>query len=343
MKTALAGLGLSLALLLSASGAPDRLGTVLLSNGDLLQGKLSLTPGEDLRLHVGGNQIRALDFSRVRLLRLVPAEEKMVQRWRFLEAGQTKKEAWGQPYLIRNLQATVVLADGEKCAGHLYTTVLYLAADERVRKFVLPAKQRGKEGENGDALVYPAQITFLDSPAPAEETTRLHLAHPDLSAQSTVTALAWGSLLNLDVKSAGTVGDYALAGSPDPRVFLAAKTGSTILVGWPAPAAPAFTALVQTNLANNEDFFDDRRLLGVFYDQSQQDLYSLLSLGRRGKTTLEGEKAQPWRLVILRWKYDPETQRLLLAGRGCLARSLLASGEPPPAVKLTEALWRSHP
>jgi hypothetical protein len=340
-------LGLSGALLavvlcwaLPAFAATKRPGTIQLSNGESLQGLISLTPGEDLRLHIDGNQIRALDFERVREIRLAPALEKMVQKWRFLEAGQTRKELSGKPYLIRDLQATVVLAGGEKLAGHLYTTVFYVEEGEKARKVILPAKQRGKEGENANALIFPTFIRFTDAAAGAEETIRLRLGLPGLSDSTEMAALTWGALYTLDGRKTGTPGEFIMPSPLGREMFLAVKTANQILAGWPAASDPRFLEIVRTNLVNAEDFFDDRKLLGVCYDEPNLDIYSLLLLGRSGQTTMDGDKTQPWRLVILRWKYDPETERVLLAGRGCLFRGILPKGAALPAVSLSSGLWK---
>jgi hypothetical protein len=324
----------------TALAAPRRPGKVQLSNGETMEGAISLSPGEDFRLHVDGNQIRALDFERVREIRIAPAEEKMVQKWRFLEAGQVKKELSGKPYLIRSLAATVLLAGGEKVTGHLYTTVLYLESGEKARKVILPAKQRGKEGENADVLVYPALITFTDGATGTEETIRLRINLPELTDRTEVAALTWGALFTLEGSKTGPAGEYKMPSPLGREMFLAVKTGTKIVAGWPKSADPKFTQIVQTNLVFAEDFFDQRKLLGVLYDEPNLDIYSLLMLRRTGQTTMDGNKTQPWRLVILRWKYDPESQRVLLAGRGCLFRGILPKNEAPPEVTVSDQLWK---
>jgi hypothetical protein len=335
-------------ILLAAAGAatdlwaaPRRPGQVQFSNGETVEGQISMTPGEDLRLHIGGSQIRVLDFERVRELRIAASEEKMVQKWRFVEAGQTKKQLWGQPYLTRTLQGTAVLADGEKITGHLYTTVFYVEPEEgKARKVILPAKQRGKEGEAADALAYPSRITFSDQAARAEETIRLRAVHPDLTEQSQLAAVTWGALFTFEGRKGGGPGEYTLASPLGRDLILGFKTGDRIVVGWPRESDARFRTIIETNLVNSEDFYDDRKLLGVHYDEPNLDIYTLFMLHRKGQTTLDGPKTQPWRLVVQRWKYDPETTRVLLSGRGYLFRGILGKGEAPPAVTLADKLWK---
>lgn len=329
------------ALSATALAGPRRPGKVQFSNGDIVEGQISMTPGEDFRLHINGTQIRVLDFERLRELRISAAEEKMVQKWRFLEAGQTKKQVWGQPYLTRSLQGTAVLSDGEKITGHLYTTVLYIEPDEgKARKVIIQAKQRGKEGEAADALAYPSLITFTDSAAQAEDIIRLRITHPDVTDKTELAAVTWGALFTFEGKKAGAPGEFTLASPLGRDIILGLKTGDNIVVGWPKDADPKFKAIIETNIVNSEDFYDDRKLLGVYYDEPNTDIYSVFMLHRTGKTTMDGQKTQPWRLVIQRWKYDPESSRVLLSGRGFLFRGILAKGEKPPPVTLSEKLWK---
>lgn len=335
-------LSLSLVFALATSAlAAKRPGIVQFSSGDTVAGQLSLTPGEELRLHIDGKQIRVLDFERVQSIRIAPSGEKMVQKWRFPEAGQARKQMWGQPYLIRDLLATAILADGEKITGHLYTTVLYVEPDEgKPRKVILLAKQRGKEGEAADALAFPAQITFTDRATATEETIRLRVTHPGLTDKTELAAVTWGALFTFEGRKTGQLGEFKLPSPLGRDLIIGLKTGDNILVGWPGDVDAKFRTIIETNIVNSEDFFDDRRLLGVYYDQPNEDIYSLFMLHRTGKTTMDGARTQPWRLVVQRWKYDPETTRVLLSGRGYLFRGILAKGEKPPPVTLTETLWK---
>src|SRR5580658_5843580 len=101
-----------------------REGRIEFSDGNAIAGKISLTPGGELKIQAG-SQMRVLDLARVREIRLAPEKEEMDRNWRFKEAGQTAKEFFGEPYPVRYLQATVLLAGGESLTGHLYSTVLY--------------------------------------------------------------------------------------------------------------------------------------------------------------------------------------------------------------------------
>ena len=322
---------------IEAQSAP-RPGKVQFSNSEVVEGKISLSPGQQLRLHVEA-QIRTLTLDKVREIRMLPEGDEMVRNWRFKDAGQAVKEYSGKPYPLRSLKTTITLADGERITGHLYTTVLYVEGPDKARKVVLYAKQRGQEGETFDKVVYPAVISFSDGASGVEETIRVRIRHPSVGTTTELAALTHDALMTLEGHKTGQAGEYHMSSPLGEPVFLALKTGSKIVAGWPKEQDPKLMALVQTNLAIAEDFFDDRRLLGIWLDQKASDIYSLLMLTRKGQTTLDGEKTQPWRLVILRWKYDEDSQRVMLAGRGFFFRGILAKGETPPSVEITDALW----
>ena len=329
--------GLVLLLLLcglTAAWAQERAGTIDFSDGASMAGDLSLTPGSQLKLQAGP-EVREFGLDRVQEIRFAPEKESMERAWRFPDAGQTAKEYFGDPYPVRYLKATVTLGDGEELSGHLYTTVIYVASDGSAQKVILPAKQQGKEDESFQALIYPARISFGDSTTAAAGTVKLKL--PGLGAAPEVVALTRGALVRLEAKPLDAA-EFELPSPLGHAVFLAAKNGRKITVGWPNTADRGISALVSAALANSEDFFDDRRILGVVEDVTNSEIYSLVLAVRRGETTLAETRSQPWRLEIYLWKLGGDG-RVMLAGRNYFFRGIGATGEAPPAVKLSENLW----
>jgi hypothetical protein len=318
-----------------------REGRVEFSDGKQVDGKISLTPGAELKIQAG-SQMRVLDLARVREIRLAPEKEEMERNWRFKEAGQTAKEYFGEPYPIRSLQATVVLAGGESFTGHLYSTVLYVESGETAQKVLLLAKQRGKEGESLKSLVYPTRISFGGATVADSATATLRLKWPGLEARSEIAALTRGALVSLTLAAAGPAGEYKMTSPGGKAFFLAIKSGGKIAVGWPAEKDEKALAQVQKALANSEDFFDERRVLGVFRDKAAGEIYSLLLAARKGQTTLDQARSQPWRLEIYRWKTEEGSDRLMLAGQGYLFRGIGAKDEAVPAVELSDKLWHTR-
>jgi hypothetical protein len=321
------------------ASAEPREGKIEFSDGSTLAGKISLTPGSELKLHIG-QQLRTLALDAVQQIRSEPEKEEMERAWRFLEAGKTAKEFTGQPYPVLYLKTTVVLAGGETITGHLYTTVLYVEGEERTQKVILLAKQRGKEGETSAAVLYPKRIAFGATAAAAEATVRLRLKLPGGTAPTQVAALTRGPLVRLEAKRSGATGEFTLPSPLGKEIFLAARTGPKIVVGWPQPADESLLAQVRAALPNAEDFFDQRQVLGVFRDPADGAIYSLLLAARQGKTTLDATRSQPWRLEVYRWKADDDGKKLMLAGQGYFFRGIGAHDDPLPTVMLSEKLWQ---
>ena len=136
-----------------------RAGRVELSNGGVLEGLISSTPGAPLRLQVG-NDLKDVPLEAVQELRFVPEQETMEQKWRFVEAGRNEKKKWGAPYPVRELQTQIILSGGCVFTGHLYTTVLYVAQSNATTKVVIKAKDKGTEGQTFQDVVYPVRIAM---------------------------------------------------------------------------------------------------------------------------------------------------------------------------------------
>jgi len=308
-----------------------RPGIVQFSNGDTVAGQISLTPGAELKV-IAGMTLSTLTLDKVQEIRLAPEEETLEQKWRFPVAGQTRKEKWGAPYPVRHLRATVVLGDGKTLAGHLYTTVLYVEGPEQNQKVILEAKQRGKEGETFAALVYPASVKFTDATIATESTIRLQT-----EMHGALVALTRGALVRLEA-----TGDRL----PSPlgaELFVAVQNEAGITVGWPADHYGAITTAVRAALPAVRDFFDVLGLHGVWREPVTGDVYSLMLLERRGATTLNAERSQPWRCEVWRWKYEDTDKRLMVAGRNYFFRGIVARGEHAPALTASPKLWDLKP
>jgi hypothetical protein len=329
--------GLVAGLAARAQPAP-RQGGVQFSNGDTLAGAISMTGGAEFTLHIG-DQLRTIPLAQVQEIRLVPEQEEMAQKWRFVEAGQARKQTEGKPYPLRQLRASVVLAGNQVLTGHLYTTALYVEGPENTAKVVLLAKQRGKEGESLESLVYPARVWFTDPAAPSEKGVQLKFNVSGAARFAELAALTHGGLIRLEGEKAGQANEFRLPPPYGQALFLAVKTGDRITVGWPGEPNQALAELVKKTLPLAGDFFDERKVLGVYHDQPNSDLYALVLFWRKGTTTLAEQRSQPWRVGVLRWKYEPAGPRLMLAGQGYFFRGIVAKNQAVPTVELSAQLW----
>ena len=337
----LAVIVLAWAAFVTAGEEEPRAGRIEFSDGSLLEGKISLTPGGELKIQSGA-QVRVLDLSQVREIRVSPEKEEMERNWRFKEAGQTAKEYSGEPFPVRSLRTSVVLGNGESITGHLYSTVLYVESGEKTQKVLLLAKQHGSEGQSLKSLVYPAAISFAGAAAPESATVTLRLPSEGWGLRREVAVLTRSDLVRVAAKPAGHANEFNIASPLRKGFFVAIKSEGKIAVGWPEEKDAKTMAQVQSALADSEDFFDERRLLGVLREPAAEEIYSLLLAARKGKTTLEESRSQPWRLEIYRWKTEEGSDRLMLAGQGYLFRGIGAKNEAVPAVELSGKLWHIH-
>ena len=309
----------------------NRFAVVQFSNGEQLEGTLSLTTGSELKIH-DGKQLRTLTLDVLQEMVFEPEQETMEQKWRFPEAGRTRKETWGQPYPVREILAAISLADGTVIRGHVYTTVFYLEGKEQTTKVVLRAKDRGGEGQTFADIVYPVRISFSD---PASWLSRVIDIKVGEAGAGELVVLTPGALLRVPATRGTEASTFRLKGLLTTNCFLAVKFPSHIAVGWPATADTGLAARIQQGLGDAEDFFDVQNLLGVY--RCGGDVYTLLQLSRKRSTTLDAAASQPWRLEIWRWK--DRDDHLMVAGRGYFFRGILAPGVAPPDVSTSEAIW----
>ena len=331
-----------------------RRGSVQFSDGETITGGISLTPGMKLKIH-DGTRLRVLSFDLVREIRFMPGKEKMEHKWRFTEPGRTQKEKIGEPYPVRYIRAVIDMAGNQTVRGHLYTTALYVEGEKETRKVILSVKQRGQEGETFADIVYPVRIAFEDETGvmPGRISVRIQFAgkEPDRRTEdmardertmdgneTEVRALAYGALARLEAVRKEKSNEFMFPFSSGAKMFIAVKVGDTISVGWPESEDEKTISRVTAALKDARDFFDGRKLLGVYRDNSSGDIYSLLMLSRKGKTTLDGALTRPWRLGIWRWK-EENSNRIMLAKRGYFFRGLISPRAKPPKVNLSSKMW----
>ena len=326
-----------LAATVPAAEEAGRRGSVQFSNGEVMEGTLALAPGASLKVNVN-EELKTVDFATVREIRMAARKEEMERHWRFAEAGRTEKQFFGEPYPVRYLEATVFLSGGATLRGHLYTTPLYVEGKDNTEKVVLAAKQQGKEGDTFDRLVYPVRVTFGTEGEAMAGGIRLAVAGAEGPGE--VAALTRGGLMRLEARPTGKDGEFLMPSTLGDEVFLGLKDAAGIAVGWPGGGEAAALVRMSGALQDVKDFFDGRKLLGVWRDAASRQFYTLLMLTRQGATSLEAASSRPWRLEVWRWK-ESEDQRLMLAGRAFLFRGILPPNAPPPPVRLSKELWET--
>jgi hypothetical protein len=311
--------------------ADGRPGSVEWSDGRKLSGALSLTPGKALRLFTATEQVE-LQLAEVKDIRFKVEKEEMQDGFYFPNAGQATQVKTGEVYPVRYLQTEITLADGKVLDGHLFTTMLYVETDDATEKVPLVAKQTGTNGEKLADLAYPTLVRF-DSDAPAAGTVQIDLTHAGLTGIHQLVTVSKPDLALLPaLQVAGKQIWTVPLGDPN-RLLFSVEAPDGVHVAWPDKEAdPVIQQAVATSLNVMRDFFDTRTLLGCFADTDEGDVYTLVMLGREGKTYSFDADKKPWSLVILRWKYDPDQKKTTLLNRVPLLTGRAEGNSQPPAV-----------
>jgi len=366
------GLGVTL-----CQAGPARRAAVFFSDGRVLEGTIRVSPSQTFKLTVpqGGSistkdifgkpvrygKVRRFGFDVVQEIRFLPEKEDLERKWRFIEKTKynektaeadytpAKKEFMGRPYPVRHLQAQVHFNSAEVLQGHLYTVSVYLERDEQTSKYVLRSKQRGQEGQGLDDLVYINRIKLLDAGRvfPAQVTMRFSgVECDDIDAVSVVTK---NGLTPLPGQRGTRADEWSVASTFGEDFWVAVQRGDVYQVGWPATTDKALLALTRDHVQRQRDFYNDKDLLGIYWDRDRQEVLALLNLRRRHADThfgaIGGEWDQavggivePWRLSIWRWTYNPSTQVMMLIGRGTFFRKILRPPDPTPRAELAPQL-----
>lgn len=359
---------------------PGARAAVYFSDGKVLTGKISLTPGRTFKLNIPRagklkttdmvtgedvqyGKVRHFGFEPVREIRFYPEKEEMARKWKFIE--QTKydektakadyspaaKAYSGQPYPLRYLAATVIFNSGESLEGHLYTTVVYLETEEKTHRLILRSKQRGKEGTTLDELVYVKRIKLLDEGMHIAPKVTVKFTDMRFGPSDAVQAVTRESLTPVPTKVTNSNDTCVVESAFGEKFYLAVRKDGKYIVGWPEEQDKELFALAQDHLKRHRDFYNDKELLGVVKSEDGCEVLTLVNLRRKVAPThfgaIGGEwdeqlgtVVEPWRLSIWRWKYDEANQDLILSWRGTFFRVILLPKDPTPEVIISEKLWQ---
>ena len=364
---------------LSRAQSRESRAAVYFSDGKVLTGKISLTPGQSFKLNVPKagtlkttdmvtgedvqyGKVRRFTFEPVREIRFYPEKEEMSRQWKFIEKTKydektakadyspAAKVAKGEPYPLRYLAATVIFNSGESMQGHLYTTTVYLQTEEKTHRLILRSKQRGSEGTTLDDLIYIQRIKLLDEGKHIAAKIEVKFTDMHFGPNDAVQAVTKESLTPIPTKVTGS--DTCVVESAfGEEFYLAAGKDGKYIVGWPKEQDRELFALAQDHLKRHRDFYNDKQLLAVLKSKNEGEVLTLVNLRRKvapthfGKIGGEWDKqlqtvVEPWRLSIWRWKYDKVNQELALSSRGTFFRRILLPEDPTPDVIISEKLWQ---
>ncbi|NQT02527.1 MAG: hypothetical protein HQ580_10915 [Planctomycetes bacterium] len=357
----------------------SRTAAVYFSDGKVLTGKISLTPGRSFKLNIprGGTlktkdmvtgedvqygKVRNFTFEPVREIRFYPEKEEMRRSWKFIETTKynektgeadyspAAKEYSGRPYPLRYLAATVIFNSDESLQGHLYTATVYLKTKEKTHRLVLRSKQRGKEGASLDELVYVSRIKLLDKGKNIAAKVNVKFSDMRFGPEDTVQAVTKESLTPIPTTMTENDDTCVVESAFGEEFYLAARKDGKYIVGWPKEQDKKLFAIAQDHIKRQRDFYNEKKLLGVLEIKGGNEVLTLVNLRRKVASTHFGDiggewdrelggVVEPWRLSIWRWKYDRINKELILSSRGTFFRVILLPENPTPEVVISEKLW----
>jgi hypothetical protein len=360
-------------------GNQARTAAVYFSDGKVLTGRISLTPGRSFKLNIpkGGKlktrdmvtgedvqygKVRNFTFEPLREIRFYPEKEEMRRSWKFIETTKynektgeadyspAAKEYSGKPYPLRYLAATVIFNSDESLQGHLYTATVYLKTEEKTYRFVLRSKQRGGQGTTLDELVYVRRIKLLDEGKNIAAKVTVKFADMRFGPKDAVQAVTKESLTPIPTKMTESDDTCVVESAFGEEFYLAVRKDGKYIVGWPEVQDKKLFAIAQDHIKRQRDFYNDKKLLGVTSSKDGREVLTLVNLRRKVAPTHFGEiggewdrelgtVVEPWRLSIWRWKYDKANQELILSSRGTFFRIILLPENPTPEVVISEKLW----
>ncbi len=334
-------LTLALAAMADDATSPTLQSGVILSDGTLIEGKVSTTPGRPMRFFSDGKLTGKYAFDQIQVISFRPINQKMEQLWRFPEFGSDEKNKVGEPFPMHDLEATLKLTNGKTIVGKLATTVVYVVAADKNHKFVLESKQRGKPGQTYGDILYVKEIrTDNDDNTPPESIdVQFKIAPP--AQGDKLYLLTRKTFKPLAARPDGQAA-YKTSWDQDEGLYIAAGNKQTIAVGWPENNGDLDEKVIQTankaaqDLAN---FFTVRDVLAVAPDphEPQTHLIMLVALYRDKQGPWSGD---PWRLSIWRWRLTPKGNVIGPPEEGVLLRIKDKAKQAPPEVKIEHAWWK---
>jgi len=290
--------------------------------------------------------------------------ERMERKWDWKELAKFEDERdeishekvfIGKPFPVRELQAVVTFNSGETLRGSLDRTAVYIYPEGSftAKKFVVRSKEKGEEGESFDDLVHVKSIRFLEDGRsfPASHRIQFNAVKPDQPAL--VWAIARNTLTRLDPSAANSAEHaFDVSGVYGEGLFVAVEHEGTYTVGWKNRADEKLWKTAKRHLNEMRDYYNERKLLGVYRVPDSHDVLTLVRLRRHVPETSVREH-QPgrfglskdsslefYRIGIWRWRQNPQTGEMILVNRGSFFRKELPErGMDTPAVETTPQLW----
>jgi len=227
---------------------------------------------------------------------------------------------------------------------------VYLQTEERTHQIVLRSKQRGKQGTKMEDLVYVNRIRLLDVGKASAAQVEVKFTELRFGKEDAVQAVTKRSLTPIPTKRTAKDDTVIVESAFGEEFYLAVQKDGVYYVGWPAEQDQKLFELAADHIKRQRDFYNERKLLGVYQVPGSNEVLTLVNLRRRHAPTHFGEIGgewdaklgcivEPWRLSIWRWKYDAKEKEMILTARGTFFRKIFLPEDPTPLAVTSEGLW----
>jgi hypothetical protein len=150
--------------ILVSAGPADvtRPGSLVLSNGQSVTGRLSTTLAQPIRLWDDADQsYHDIPFSLIRSMDARVVQEWQQQEWEFAQSGADAKQFTGKTYPVRETQYSLTFKDGTNLTGGIAAPIYFDTPDGR-KIYVLHKRDKGSVGQALTDLIYVKSIRFTD-------------------------------------------------------------------------------------------------------------------------------------------------------------------------------------
>jgi hypothetical protein len=148
----------------SAVNADARQGTILLSNGEKITGKIAHTQRKPFRIWVEADkEFKDVPFASIQSIDAIVIWEKLEAEWNFKESGSDIKVYSGKTYPARETQYQFTLKKGKTLTGGVVEP-LYVATPDGSVTYALHKRDKGDLGQTLDQLTYVKHVEFTDDP-----------------------------------------------------------------------------------------------------------------------------------------------------------------------------------
>lgn len=135
-----------------------RPGTIILSNGEKLRGRIASTLDKPIRVWIEAEKAYFnVAFGEMKSAEAKVLWERQEKEWRFRESGSDVKEYSGDAYPLRELEYVITLVDGRIVRGGVVSPI-YLQTHDGHATYVLHKRQKGQVGQTLKDLVYVVRV-----------------------------------------------------------------------------------------------------------------------------------------------------------------------------------------